>query len=357
MVLILLFFVLIFFSYREIFFEKNNLLFFYLLAFIVAIIDGLRWNSGVDFQMYHNSYTKLFNSVDLHNGRYDFLYLLLTKLFKILNLHYTFFLLGISLFTTFLYVFTIKKFTQYPIFALLCFFVNIIGFWGNNRQLIALGIVFFSIQFLIKRKYLLFVTCVLIASGFHFTAIMMLFLPICNMEFKRHDLLALVVFGLLSFSILSEKNLLWFFEINKDYFPHFHERFNSYKKINHIQIDPVFLILGIARKLLPVCFLFYFRKSFSKLDGYHFFLNISILSLVVYLWVKFNFVYLAGRFTIYFSIYECIIYSWFGYIVLKSNSKRILFLFFVIFFGFVFWKSISLYPHLFVPYNTIFFSF
>ncbi|MCL9809120.1 EpsG family protein [Flavobacterium luminosum] len=359
--LILLLLFLILFSALELHKKQTfPLLVLFLLSSLAAFIEGIRWYSGTDFFMYYNSYEKVLNATtEPHNTRYEFCYLYLTKGFKILNIPYTLFLLFLSFFSVLLYSNTIRKFTIYPLTGLLVYFVSIIGFWGSNRQLIAMAIVFFGMNYLMEKKYIKFIVLVLLASCFHTTAITMLFLLLLvhKIDFKKWMILGGGVI-LLSFLPL-ESIVIRLLDFNSSFFPYFKERFIVYSQFNEAKVDFFKNLLGLIRKAMPIVFLILFKNKLQHLKGYVFFLNISIVSFLVFFLASLNFTYLLGRFTIYFSIYECIIYSWIGYIVLDKDkwikySSLSLFYFFCVF---SFFRSLKLYQELFIPYKTIFFTF
>lgn len=358
--LILLLLLLSCFVFFEISFKDISMKFYYGLIVLIALVEGIRWYSGVDFFMYYNSYQKLLNiTEEFHNKRYDFLYFYFSKFFKITGFHYTFFLLVISLVCWLLQGRFIEKYTRFPILALTINFVCLIGFLGNNRQLIALSLVFFATHFLINGKKLIFSLFVLLASGFHFTSIVLLIFLFLNQEisFKKWFLFAFLV--VLTCFLPFEDIVLKCLQQQDGFFYFLKERFTAYKKLNKDNIDFVFFGLGFLRKCLPILILLLFRLRLKELKGYTFFLNVSILSLLIYVWSNFSFTYLLGRFTIYFSIYECIIYSWVPLLLVdqKQKIKLITFILFSFFYVVLFFKGISSYYELFIPYRTIFFKF
>ena len=357
MLLILLIFLLICSSSLELFFEKKTSKLFYVLVTIIALVEGIRWYSGVDFYMYYNSYQKILDSVqELHNKRYDIGYYYLSFGFKKIGVPYTFFLVFIAFLSVGLHAQFIKKYTPFPILALLVNFVCLIGFLGNNRQQIALALVVFGTHYLLSEKRIIFLMFVMLASLFHFTALPLVIFVFLDKEIKIKYWLLLLVFVLLTLTLPYEKYLYHILTRYKEDVPFLHERFSAYKRTNILDLDAIRISLGGVRRLLPICLLLYFKKEFIERKGYFFFLNISIFALLFYVWANFNFIYLLGRFTIYLTIYECIVYSW-GAILIVNRAKQVVLvgqLLFYIFCIFLFYKGISIYPDLFMPYKTIF---
>lgn len=344
-------------AFAEIHKKENTVKFFYALLGILVLIEGTRWYSGTDFAMYFNSYQQVLNLIpEYHNLRYDRLYLWLTILFKSLQLDYTWLLLFLSTLTTFLYGWALKKYTDFPIIALLVLFVSLIGFLGSNRQLIALSLVFFGVYFILAKRYFLYVMTVFLAMGFHFTAIIMLPLVFLNREIclKKWFVFFLLLLALLlmPFKVF----LLYFLESNQNSFSFLLERFNSYLAQNLNTVSLSQIALGTLRKLIPVLIAMIYKNQLKDKTGYYFFLNTSILSIALYLFLGFTFSFLLGRLTIYYSVFECVVYSWIGYLYLKRKQDTLALLLFFAFCVFLFFKGISLYPELFIPYRTRFFT-
>lgn len=360
--LIVFLFVLIIYAFFELTINKDSgsKIYVYSATIVLCLIEGLRWYSGTDFFMYYNSYESLLLvDIEKHNQRYDILYYWLSYFFKALGLDYTFFLLFLSFFSGFLYMYSLIKISKFPIIAMMFLFVNLIGFLGCNRQLIALSIVFFSVRFLIEEKKILFVLLILLATGFHYTAIVMLILVFFNrrISFKTWLIIVLITFlisltPIIPFGI----DMLLGFNVLT---PHLKERFISYLNINeHYQVNYLFSLLGTIKRLLPILIIWYFKnKDKENTSGKQdLLLNIAFFSLILYIICAQHFQFFLGRLTIYFSIFECIVYAWgFGFINNSKYKYHITFVFFV-FCIIVFFKSISPYPELFIPYRTRFFT-
>lgn len=330
--------------------------FLYTLLISLVILEGLRWYSGTDFLMYYTSYEQVLNPVaEFHNTRYDVFYVWLMILFKSLQIDYTFFLLFLSSLTVFFYGWTIKKYTHFPIFALFVLFVSLIGFWGSNRQLLALSLVFFGSQFIISKKYWLYILIVLVAMGFHFTAIIMLPVVFFNREINLKKWAGILLLILLVGLLPLEDFLLFFLNHNHNE-TFLAERFNSYLKWYKANVSPLQIVLGVLRKLMPIFIAVYFRDQLKEKTGYSLFVNIGFLSIALYLFLGLTFPFLLGRLTIYYSVFECIIYSWIGYVFVKQKQNQMALLLFFAFCIFLFIKGISLYPELFIPYKTRFFT-
>ena len=128
-------------------------------------------------------------------------------------------------------------------------------------------------------------------------------------------------------------------------------------KLKNDDYNFINLIMGLSRRVLPIGLLLFYRKQLEKFKAYNLFLNTSFLSLFFYLIGFFGVQLLLGRFTIYFTIFECIIYSWIICIYTNTRYEKLVYPFFLIYAFFIMLSSIKAYPELFIPYKTVFFIF
>ena len=179
-----------------------------IIILIFTIVFGLRYNVGVDYQNYKELY-------DTNNfERLEFLFRGISNLFVKCNIHVVWY------FTLWVFLqifFLIKAFEKekyiYPALVFTLFTGQYFLLWMNViRQDIAACIFIFSISFIVKRYFWKFTALILIACGFHKTAIL-LFLAYPLFQLKKNyfnniylQLLILLVaayFGLNSNSIMT----------------------------------------------------------------------------------------------------------------------------------------------------------
>lgn len=311
---------------------------------------------ATDFDAYLDHYKNFYSFEDKTYGDFEFLYNVFVYCTKLFFNFYTPFLLIHACVIYSIYLYSIRKYTIYPFIALLFLYVSMIGLLGSNRQNLALALCFMSINFIVKKKYLTFLIIVLIAFGFHKTAI--IFLPVVflnqSINFK---LLALFLFffALISFTPLVFK---LFETVTQSILPSlFADKSVSYLlKNDEISNTLVGTIFGLIRKALPLFILVVFKRELCENKFYTIILNLTAISFVLYFIFNNNLQFLVGRLTIYFSIFECVTFSWL-FVVIKKARFRIAYI--LLFFSYtviIFFRSIAVYPELFIPYKSIFFS-
>jgi hypothetical protein len=148
--------------------SKENRFFVYLFScFIIICLSGLRWNTGTDWLSYYEFFENEENYHLFEPG-----YVLINHLFKQIIDNYSFFLLGTSTLILFLFGKAIFNMSPYPIFSMFLLISLVLPFWV--RQSFSLAVLFLGFYFLSqnsKKKYLFLV---LIASTFHYSALIAL---------------------------------------------------------------------------------------------------------------------------------------------------------------------------------------
>lgn len=157
-------------------YEKTNNKLYLIISFTCLwLFCGLRFYVGNDYENYVAGFFAIKNnSVDI---LWEPSYYAINKLFSFSNIGYIYVFLTSSLIVLiFLYRACLNlKIVKYGIF-----FSLILGFviYTNNavRQGVAMSIFLFSIKFLEERKGLKYLVCILLATSFHYTAFILLFL-------------------------------------------------------------------------------------------------------------------------------------------------------------------------------------
>ena len=137
---------------------------------LFALIFGCRYNVGVDYPTYLNSY--------LHGGdrEYEFLFQFITDILSINGVHYAIYFFLWAFIEVFLLFYSFRK--QRFLFPYMAF-ILIFGFYFMSmmnviRQQIAACIFLFSLQYIERKQALKYYVCVLLAMGFHKSAILLL---------------------------------------------------------------------------------------------------------------------------------------------------------------------------------------
>lgn len=152
---------------------------FLVMVSSAAIIAGLRAeNVGTDTQ----GYIDYFYNINLSPSRMSFdgfepLFVILNKIaFFIYPHHFTILFLS-SFITVALFFYVYSKYSKNFVISILLFFATYTYYASFNgiRQYIAVAITFFSVMFIFNKKPIKFFITIIIASGFHTTAL--IFLP------------------------------------------------------------------------------------------------------------------------------------------------------------------------------------
>ena len=157
--LFFLFCSLVFFAALESFYPlKRHLSFAYcfLSSLVVAVIIGIRWNTGTDWFEYYDLYNGIsIDTFTYYVERFQFTYSVLNFTFsKLFLVPYSLYLLFFSLFTSFSFLYFSSRLTRKPSLCLLLFFSQ---YWlGNIVNGPRRALVWFSIWLLVihHKKYL-----------------------------------------------------------------------------------------------------------------------------------------------------------------------------------------------------------
>ncbi|WP_425549778.1 EpsG family protein [Chryseobacterium ginsenosidimutans] len=335
---------------------KKTIIFVFCLLFW-WFLESFRWESGTDFSNYYNNFDRM-KLEGIWTDRYEWGYNFTVFFFKYYLKSTFYFFNAVYYAVIFLmYFFSIKKATQNPILFVFIFFCFAVGLMGSTRQLMSVSIMFFaSIYFLEKRK-LWFILSILIASLFHRTVIICLVFVFFtyNIQYKYwFYLIAFAVFAQLSGfnGFIMEKVILL---LPKAYT----ERFFGYLSLSTSNIINLKIYLfGILRRVLPIALLFIYKDKLKILieeSILQYVLNIMLFSLFAYVMLSFNFTFIISRISIYFNIFEALFYVWLISLFMKEK-KYVYTVGLISFFLVLCIKSIMYYPHLFLPYKTIFFT-
>lgn len=188
--------------------EKMKIIFYIFMAFMILFV-GLRKDlGGSDYYVYKAYFDAVPAPWNLGSFNYfihyKFLYMFLNSLVKIFSTNFFWLTLLVAAITLSLLFTQMYKYMKYPFFAFL-FYLYKTFFYTNFvilRQSIAMMIFFFAIKFIIEKKFIKYVICILIASLFHTTALILLPLYFLNrFDFSKINPYLIVVVSFLLGSI------------------------------------------------------------------------------------------------------------------------------------------------------------
>lgn len=335
--------------------QKTVVLIFCL--FFWWFLESFRWESGTDYWNYINNFQRM-KLKFLWTDRYELGYNLMVLFFRdYLKTSFTFFIAVYYVIVFTLYYFSIRKATAKPLLFLFIFFCFAVGLMGSTRQLMALSIMFFGSMYFLEKKKLWFIFCVLLASLFHRTIIICLIFVFFTNHIRYRYWFYMIT---AAFIILITGLNTWLVGNFITILPEsFSERFFSYLAWSmEGSTSIVTYLLGIFRRILPIVLLFIYKDRLIGIAGnvkIQYVINILFFSLFSYIILSFNFTFIISRISIYFNIFEVLFYVWL--VTLFITEKKYMYAVgLAVFFLLLSIKYIMYYPHLFLPYKTIFFT-
>lgn len=238
--------------------KKNNILILFLQFFIISIILGGRYETGVDWI----NYIKLFNDV-ANFGESGFYYFLLS--FKMLGLDYWHIISIITIINLFTIIILSWRISPYPsiLFTFLIFF-QWIYFNENIRQMLATSIVYFGLFILLKKNnfsFYKYVILVIISCFFHSSSVILFSLIIYKFILKRINLILYIYITIFILNV-SGLNPLYIFNhipIENIYYTKF---------IHYLADDKLELTFGfLFRTIIFLLFLLYYKKIKKNVIG------------------------------------------------------------------------------------------
>lgn len=193
--------------------------------------------------------------------------------------------------------------------------------WTHNgmRQFIAVSIVFAATDLLLQRRYILYTLLVLLASTFHGSALIMLpaVLVLQGRPWNRKTILTVMVTLILASSTGLLNELLLLVMENSQYANDVHALMST-GGTNVIRV----LVFAI-----PPILALRFREQITLLDlpGISLSVNMSILSLCIYIISMFTSGIYIGRLPIYFSLHNYLLLPWIIERFFEKNTAKVIY--------------------------------
>lgn len=335
--------------------SQKRIMSFILFAILVFQV-GLRWKTGTDWQIYLDNFenTDDYNGVILNvvigfeigYGTFVFLVRKMTESYSVF--------LAIHALIYYLLIFSAsKKLSPFPYVALLVFYVSTLGVLGSNRQLLAVAICLYALQYVLDKKPYKFFFLIAIAFLFHSTAILFCIMYLLNRRIKENIVILVLI---LAFIIGKTSIPLHVFSILGSSIGGAGEsKVSAYTDgANAALSEHALSLVGLIRRLIYLfLFLYTSRLLEKKLKYFNLIFNGYLFGLVFYFLFSSSLIIMVNRGSLYFNVLECFLISS-QFIILKDKLERcyVLILLFV-FCIFLFYQSISAYDDLFIPYKGI----
>jgi hypothetical protein len=331
-----------------------------MVIYITIVIQvGLRWETGTDWEPYLNNFQNVdsYDSVLLYalNGfeiGYGTFVFLIKKVFD----SYSFFLLLNALIFYWGIFRMAKKYSPYFFITLLFFYATNLGMVGSNRQLLAIIICLWSLEYVFYRKPLKFFATVGFAFLFHTTALLFGIYYFLNRNFKTVTVVSVliisIIIGLTSWPIflfteisgslgdIAASKTAFYLEGGKD-----------------VWSSQSLSVLGLIKRLLLLA-IFTYNYPFltTRLNYYKVLYNGYIFGMVIYFIFANSLLILVNRGSLYFNLMESLLISCQFLVFYKNWDRKFVFLILLLISTVFLFQSISAYPELFDPYKGLFYN-
>ena len=314
------------------------------LIFLI-IFSGFRGDIGTDFINHKKYYLFNINDSNLEVGYVGIMNLFAYFNFSIYHLQFFF-----SAATLILVSIAINNYQDKTKFFWIFYLVFPYAFLYSFifiRQYIAIAIIFWSFNFLLKNKLLKFVITVLIGSLFHYSCLfagfLIYFLYYLSKSITRNQLICLLTLSI-PFAFIN-----WF-QLFRDFFED--SKYEGYfLQKNIININYIKLILFNIEAL----FILYFYDKVNKInDNRKYFIVLAIFAIIFYnIFASVNHL---NRFSLYFKFFELIVLADIVYLNRKNIFLLLIMLLYVLslFFNALWFDYNRLGTHTkLVPYQNI----
>ena len=290
--------------------KKINVCAYILAGLSFFIVSAIRYDVGTDYLFrYAPDYIKIGQGGDVANLEIGYkiivwICLLITKDYAILFAVTSAIIIGLTFYT-------IYKESPYPIISVLIYFLAGHFFYSLNlmRQFLAVSVLLFSYKYLIDKKYIKFITGVIIAFLLHSSSIIFVIaFLLCDRE--AFDLKRTIIISLL---LLIFGKYIWHYVVELIVN---HTRFANYigSKFDKTQLRITDIIVNSILYFI-IYYLYKNIKSPSRKEK--FFLNMQACAL--FFIILTSTMYLLFRFTFFFSIFNIISIP---YLLNKSDISK-----------------------------------
>ena len=333
--------------------KKALSLFVYVFLVLQA---GLRWETGTDWDSYLQHFESInsFSSTSPLLTQFEYGYSITVWLVKLAFPSYTIFLLLHAAVFYYLVFKSVRRYTGILFLPLMVFYCVTMGAEGSNRQLIAIAIGLYALRYIIEGKHLYFFLLVALACMFHYSAVILLSVPLFNFRIRPSALLLVlacsIAIGVSQFPpIIFSKIASLLGEAE------------SWKAAIYLAnskdslLDSGLSIIGLVKRVLLLTLFVYNRRSLSeKLRYYNIMLNAYIAGIVLYFLFANSLLIIVSRGDLYFNVLEPLLLASQVHLLTRKTNRLVMASALCVLSFFFFFNSISPYPDLFLPYKGLF---
>lgn len=238
-----------------------------------AIVAGIRYEVGTDYSGYLTIFNGLWRTDNVEIGFYSLIDFI--KLFTN-NVQVLFFMMALITIN-----FTLRGLFAYreEINIGISMFTFMLSFYltGLNvsRQLVAVGIGFYAIQFIFKKKPIIFALVVCVALMFHLSMVAIIPLYfIYNSRILKINKITIIILAILAVLLLFNLDIIASFI--SSYVPQFQSRIGYFIKKPYFD----FTTLGVLKDIMYIIPSIYIYPKYKNNEKFNFFLLIYILSII-----------------------------------------------------------------------------
>lgn len=336
--------------------EKYKYVFAFTCFALLVFQDGFRWETGTDWDPYHNFFEDLTISIQPEDSDFDIGYVIFTYIIRSISDNYTIFLTVFSVIFYSGFFYLIFKCSDAPFTSLLVFYMSTVYYMGMNRQFMAMTFYAIGLVWLTQDKKLYYIIMIIIGALFHKTILMGIIALFLNKKLNN-----ILIIGILSLTILIAISGI----VNKlplGIFALLGEQAGDkmeYYSVNGDATSMTSMILATIRRLIWIVpLLVYDRYITDKPRGYYLFFNLYLIGTVFYIICNGTILQIVvSRALIYFNIMEMfmvpVIFS-----LLKQNYGKLILAFILVAYTILYtYKGFKGYGEgtdYFLPYKGIF---
>lgn len=341
--------------------EKKNIRLF-CGCLVLFLFLSLRWKTGCDWDSYYDLFKEInkFNQLkDIYH--FDYGYLLLNFFVKQIGNHYTILLVVNSVVIFYFLYKVLKTKSPYPSLSLYLFYCTyfLIHFMGGNRRAVAIVLVIFFIYSFFEKRYVKAILALSIGFFFHKSAIIALLVVLLPKKKPTNKLVLLIlifslflgVSGVVTNLLNGLGNILGFGPSIMDALTFYSNGGEGAEYGNEVH-SFASSIFGFIKRCFVIIYIYIAQKKLNILPLDGFLINAYLLSVVIYM--AFADASVLQVMSIYFAVFDIILFTRFfkGYNV---TQKKLLLPLFFIYGLFQLLNNLSVYPELYIPYKDIIF--
>lgn len=306
------------------------------MSLIFGLVFGMRWDVGIDHLAYLNVY------LNHDTDRFEFLFKLINENLPKFGVHYVWYFSILAFVQIFTLFYALKNEAYLWPFLIISLFGGVFFWdWMNViRQELASCIMFLSINYIIRRNLIKFLLCLLIALGFHNSAIIWIIIlpfiykgksliPPCNIQLALLLIMTILVcvhYDVLSnvFPILNTMQELGMMGEYGIYSESVLQKFGEMTNIGFLFIS--FFIINLI-------LIYYYPDLKFRFDGKRFriYYNLYFWGYIFEMFVASNLV-LCRPFR-YFRIYKLVIIAYLLYYLYKYRKDILAKIIFIVIIG------------------------